>query len=85
LNLYTVTIVFEDRTLAIEQVRESSPMAALISVLRNAEAMAKYTKPSMDKLVSEYSNSYQVADRKGVWNWRVFPIKLPGALTYWAD
>ena len=76
LNLYTVTIVFEDRTYAIEQVSDSDSNAALSFALRNAEATEKYPRTSIDKLIDNYLGGYQVADRKGVWIWHVVPNEI---------
>jgi hypothetical protein len=40
--LYTVTVVFEDRTFAVEQVEADTPQHALEVACRQAEALAEH-------------------------------------------
>ena len=73
LGFYTVTIVFEDRTYAVEQYREADAEAALVHALRDAEAMSEYPRGAVEKVIAGHLNINQLADRKGVWNWHVIP------------
>jgi hypothetical protein len=70
MNLYTVTIDFEDRTKAIEQVECSNEVEALHTVLRDAEALESHDKHAIEETIKDYLRFIHVAmGFKGVWLW----------------
>ncbi len=65
--LYTVTISFEDRTVAIEQVEAESPEIALNSACQQAEALHEHDGDAIEDMLQNYVQSFQVAQLRGVW------------------
>jgi hypothetical protein len=70
--LYTVTIDFEDRTFAIEQVAAETPQHALKGACRQSRALAEHDGAAVS-VMAENAHIYQVADILGVWNWHPVP------------
>ena len=70
--LFTVTIVFEDRTFAIEQVVADSAEHALTAACQQSEALAEHDAQEVGKMLQHHSRLSQLAKLRGVWNW--FPV-----------
>ena len=70
--LFTVTVVFEDRTFAIEQVEADTPEQALKSACQQSEALAGHEAGAVAELLQQRVKLFQVAAVRGVWNW--FPV-----------
>ena len=71
--LYTVTIEFEDRAFAIEQVAAEDQEHALVKAILQAEALGNRDRSVIEALAKTHTKMYQVADRVGVWNWHKIP------------
>ncbi|MBD3640793.1 MAG: hypothetical protein HUJ18_07320 [Marinobacter sp.] len=70
MDLYTVTIDFEDRTKAIEQVECSNEVEALHAALRDAEALESYESRAIEETIKDYLRVIHVGKGfKGVWLW----------------
>ena len=67
--LYTVTISFEDRTFATEQVEAESPETALKSACQQAEALHEHDAKAIEDMLQNHVRSFQVAQLRGVWIW----------------
>ncbi len=76
--LFTVTIVFEDRTFAIEQVEADTAEAALTAACEHAEALAGHDAHAVAQMLQHHTRFIQVADRRGVWNWFQVPHDSDG-------
>jgi hypothetical protein len=72
MHLFTVTIVFEDRTFAIEQVESNTAQHALKAACKQAEALADRDARAIAEMIQHHSKLFQVATLRGVWNW--FPV-----------
>ena len=70
--LFTITVVFEDRTFAVEQVEADTPQQALQAACWQAEALADRDADAVVDTLRHHSQLFQVAKRRGVWNW--FPV-----------
>jgi hypothetical protein len=71
--LFTVTIMFEDRTFAIEQVEADTPEHALEAAFQQAEALAEHDAEAVADMLRHHSQLFQVAKLRGVWNWLQVP------------
>lgn len=72
-SLYTVTVDFEDRTFAVEQVTVLSPEEALEHTFRQAEALEKYPSDALESMRREFVRINEVANARGVWIWHQVP------------
>jgi len=76
MNLFTVTIEFEDRTLGIEQISASDEKEALENALQNAEALKKCNQNKIKNMVhSHIKIVHQANALKGVWTWHKFDLE----------
>jgi hypothetical protein len=73
LALYTVTVNFADRTVAIEQVSADGPEAALEYAFRQSEALAKYPREAIELMRLRYIHLNHLANFRGVWIWHQIP------------
>jgi hypothetical protein len=71
--LFTVTVVFEDRTFAVEQVEADTPEHALKTACQRAEALAEHDAQAVADMLEQHSRLFQVAACRGVWNWYPAP------------
>src|SRR5689334_12453660 len=71
--LFTVTIVFEDRTFAIEQVEADTAEGALTAACEHADALAEHEAKAVAQMLQHHTRLVQVAERRGVWNWHQVP------------
>lgn len=70
MNLYTVTIDFDDHARAIFQSSAKNEISALNDALRHSEAMADYDKAITEQVIAEHLSITHIAmDYKGVWIW----------------
>lgn len=70
MNLYTITIDFDDHNRAIFQTSAKSEVTALGDALRHSEAMADYDKAIIEQVIAEHLSITHIAmGYKGVWIW----------------
>lgn len=70
MNLYTVIINFEDRTLAIEQVESANELEALRSAIRRSKAVQNIDVKAVEETLKKFLKLIHVAmDYHGVWQW----------------
>ena len=70
MNLYTVTIEFDDRRRAVEQVECYNETEALHKVLREAQVLETYTKRFIEETIEHFLRITHVAmNYKGIWLW----------------
>jgi hypothetical protein len=70
---FTVTVVFEDRTFAIEQLEADTAEHALEAACQQAEALAEHDAAAVADMLRHHSQLFQVAKLRGVWNWFQVP------------
>ena len=71
--LFTVTIVFEDRTFAIEQVDSDTAEHALTAACEQAEAFAEHDAQAVAQMLQHRTRFVQIAQHRGVWSWHQVP------------
>ena len=70
MNLYTVTIDFEDRTRAVMQVESFDEIEALNKAIRESEALETHDKTAIEETIDTYIQITHLAmGYKGVWLW----------------
>lgn len=70
MNLYTVTIDFEDRTQAIMQVEGMNQVEALHHAVKNSEALKEYDKAALEETLENFLSVIHLAmNYKGIWLW----------------
>ncbi|MDM3870155.1 hypothetical protein QSV34_02170 [Porticoccus sp. W117] len=70
MNLYTVTIGFEDRTRAIMQVEGNNEIEALNRAIRETEALENHDRAAIEETLTEFLRITHLAmGYKGVWLW----------------
>ena len=70
MNLYTITIDFEDRTRAVMQVDGKDEVEALAKALRESEALEIYARVALEETIEKFLILTHLAmGYKGVWLW----------------
>lgn len=70
MNLYTVTIDFEDRTRAVMQVEEINELEALSRAIRETEALENHDKIAIEETLDKFLRVTHLAmGYRGVWLW----------------
>lgn len=70
MNLYTVTIDFEDRTMAVMQVEGFNESEALNLAIRESEALENHDKIAIEETLDKFLRITHLAmGYKGVWLW----------------
>lgn len=70
MNLYTVTIDFEDRTRAVLQVESTGEVGALSKAIRESEALENHDKAAIEETIDQFIRITHLAmGYKGVWLW----------------
>ncbi|MCB2387253.1 hypothetical protein [Thalassolituus alkanivorans] len=70
MNLYTVTIDFEDRTRAVMQVEEINELEALSRAIRETETLENHDKIAIEETLDKFLRVTHLAmGYRGVWLW----------------
>lgn len=70
MNLYTVTIDFEDRTRAVMQVESINEIEALKRAIKESEALEHYDKKAVEDTLEKFLHITHLAmGYKGAWLW----------------